>query len=374
MKLIIIGTVASSIFGFRMPFIKKLLTEGCEVYAFSIDFSGKQKQTLKSLGVIPIDYTLNRSGLNPINDLKTTFSLYSKIKQINPDVVFSYFTKPVIYGSIAAKLAGVKMVVGMVEGMGYSFTSFESGFTKKRLILREIQSQLFKLSSKFIDRLIVLNEDDKLDLQAMASFKSISVLGGIGVDLDDYSYVEKKESDMNFIFVSRLLKEKGIEYFLEAASIVKNKYPEATFTVLGAVDDANPNSLSDIELNHFKEKSIIQHHGHVSNVKDYLEATSVFVLPSFYREGVPRSTQEAMAIGRAIITTDSVGCKDTTIEGYNGFLVPKWDSGALVEKMIYFINNPKMTSVMGRNSRLLAEKKFNIDDVNLKLWDIINEN
>lgn len=374
MKIIIIGTVASSILGFRLPFIKKLLKENIIVYAFAMNYTEEQKQKLKLIGVIPIDYSLSRSGLNPLSEYQSTVELYKNIKQIKPDVVFSYFTKPVVYGSLAAKLAKVPRIVGMVEGLGTTFTESPDGFTGKQKVIKIIQSKLYQLSSYCLDNLIVLNNDDKKDLECIAKFKKISVLGGIGLDLNEYPFtpIVTNENNVNFIFVSRLLKSKGIEYLLQAAAIIKNKFnKQVSFTILGRFDDDNSSSITSKYLNKYIENGIVKHFGHVSNVIDYLTCSSVFILPSYYREGVPRCTQEALSIGRPIITTDSIGCRDTVIDGYNGYLVPKWDIQSLVDKMEVFINHPEKISEMGKNSREFAEQHFDVNKVNNKLFGLV---
>ncbi len=373
MKIVIIGTVASSILGFRLPFIKKLIENNIHIYAFAINFSDEQKKQLNSIGVKPIDYSLSRSGLNPISELKSTFELYQKIKKIKPDIVFSYFTKPVVYGSLAAKLAKVPRIVGMIEGLGTTFTEGPDGFTGKQRFIKFIQSQLYHLSSYHLDNLIVLNEDDKRDLQSIANFKQISVLGGIGLELQEYPFTLPviKNNNINFIFVSRLLKNKGVEYLFQSAEIIKNKYNNATFTILGETDKANSDSISLDYLQHYIDNNTINYHGRVDNVYDYLKLSSVFILPSYYREGVPRCTQEALSVGRPVITTDSTGCRDTVINGFNGYLIPKWNVESLVEKMEFFINNPDKIVEMGKNSRQLAEEFFDADNVNNKLFGLI---
>lgn len=373
MKIIIIGTVASSILGFRLPFIKKLLKENITVYAFAMNYTKEQKQKLKIIGVIPIDYSLSRSGLNPIAEYKSTAELYKKIKQIKPDVVFSYFTKPVVYASLAAKLAKVPHIVGMIEGLGTTFTESPTGFTGKQKVIKFIQSKLYQVSSYCLDNLIVLNEDDKKDLECITKFKKISILGGIGLDLNEYPFspIVSSKGNIKFIFVSRLLKNKGIEYLFQAAEIIKNKYSNVVFTILGEPDKDNTDSISLEYLQYYVDKEIIDYRGNVNNVNDYLQQSSVFILPSYYREGVPRCTQEALSVGRPVITTDSTGCRDTVIDGYNGYLVPKWDVQSLVDKMEIFINDPQKIVEMGKNSRQLAEQNFDVNKVNNKLFGLV---
>ena len=158
---------------------------------------------------------------------------------------------------------------------------------------------------------------------------------------------------------------------MAAAKIVKERYPDARFIVLGSIDKQSLGALTDFELSKYIDSNIIEHPGHVDDVSEWIAKSSVFVLPSYYREGVPRSTQEAMAIGRAVITTDVPGCRETVVDGVNGFLVEKWNPEALAEKMIYFIENPEQIAIMGQESYKIAQEKFDAQKVNQRLLKMI---
>ncbi|MFB5700136.1 glycosyltransferase family 4 protein [Acinetobacter radioresistens] len=374
MKVIIIGTLASSFLGFRAELIKTLCKKNYTVYAFTSEYSKDELKKLEYLGAIPITYKLNRGGLNPLEDIRSTYLLANKIKKIEPDIVFSYFSKPVIFGSIAAKLAKVPKIIGMLEGLGYTFTEQPEGLSKKTQIIKRIQVFLYKIALPQLDQLIFLNPDDPKDLlqQYKIPVKKLKVLGGIGLDLKKYPHqpIISIKPPIHFLFIGRLLKEKGIHEFIAAVKIVKAQYPDTCFSVLGAIDYANMGALSQAELENLINSGLINYPGHVDNVSDWITASHVFVLPS-YREGVPRSTQEAMAIGRAVITTDVPGCRETVIDGVNGFLVPKWNPKALAEKMVYFIEHPDKIQIMGEASHRIAIEKFDANKVNQKLIDIL---
>ena len=373
-KIVLIGTVASSFYGFRADLIRTFLKKGHQVYAFTSEYTAEDLKKIEKLGATPITYTLNRGGLNPLADIIATYQLSKKIKAINPDLVFSYFSKPVIFGTLAAKLAKVPHVIGMLEGLGYTFTEQPEGLSKKTQIIKKIQVFLYKIALPQLDQLIFLNPDDPKDLleQYAINVKNVEVLGGIGLNLQDYPYqpLSNIHSPLKFLFIGRLLKEKGIHEFVQAAKLVKKVYPESQFTVLGAIDHHNLGALQQTELDTLISSNIIQYPGHVSNIKDWIADSHVFVLPS-YREGVPRSTQEAMAVGRAIITTDVPGCRETVIDGVNGFLVPKWNIQALADKMCYFIEHPEQVNIMGMRSREIAQEKFDVNRVNEKLFEIM---
>lgn len=371
-KVILIGTTGSSFYGFRADLIKNLVSDGHQVYAFTSEYTDACLDKIKVLGAIPICYELSRGGLNPFSDIASTMQLVRKIKLIKPDLVFSYFSKPVIYGSIAAKIAKVPSIIGMLEGLGYTFTDQPEGQTLKTKLIRHIQVLLYRFAFPCLDKMIFLNPDDRHDLMQIYGLKApaVHVLGGIGLNLADYTYVEAEARPVKFIFIGRLLKEKGVFELIDAIRQVKSKYPKAHFTILGAIDHQNMGALKQEQLDQLINEKLFEYPGHVTNVQDWITDASVFVLPS-YREGVPRSTQEAMAIGRPVITTDVPGCRETVVDGVNGFLVPKWDAEALADKMCYFIEHPEQINIMGLESFKIAQEKFDAEKINLKLIEII---
>lgn len=373
-NIVIIGTVASSFYGFRADLIRELCKKGHIVYAFTSEYSEDHLQKIENLGAISVTYDLNRGGLNPLSDILATYKLSQKIQEIKPDLVFSYFTKPVIFGTLAAKWAKVPKIIGMLEGLGYTFTDQPEGLSSKTKLIRNIQVFLYKIALPYLDQLIFLNPDDPIDLLEKHNLhvKSFNILGGIGLNLQSYPYrpISKPPVKLNFLFIGRLLKEKGIHDFIAAIKLVKQQYPDTTFTVLGAVDKSNLGALSEEEVSNLIQAGTIEYPGHVDNIQEWIVKSDVFVLPS-YREGVPRSTQEAMAIGRAVITTDVPGCRETVIDGVNGFIVPRWNPEKLAEKMIYFIENPEKTQLMGEASHKIAIEKFDANKVNQKLIDFL---
>lgn len=374
MNIIIIGTVSSYLYSFRKDLITSLIKQGHTVYTFITDNEEKSLDNIRRLGALPIVYKLSRGGLNPITDISNTFSLYKKIKSINPDVVISYSAKPVIFGSLAAKAAKTKKVIGMIEGLGYAFTDQPRGLTYKTKIIKQVQILLYKASLPIIDSLIFLNPDDPKDLLLLNNIKvkDFHILGAIGLNLNEYPRMPLPSNIKNkiFLFIGRLLKEKGIYEYIQAAKIVKQSYPDTKFVVLGSIDESNLGALSQDELSMLIADGIIDYPGQVDNVVDWIANSDVFVLPS-YREGVPRSTQEAMAIGRAVITTDVPGCRETVINGVNGFIVEKWNPEALAEKMIYFIENPEQIVIMGNESYKIAQENFDANKVNQRLLKMI---
>lgn len=371
-KIIIIGTTASNLYIFRKDFIAACIVKNIDVIVFVSEYTAEWIAKLSELGVDVVTYKLSRGGLNPFADIQTTIELINKIKSKNPDIVLSYSAKPVIYGSIAAKAAKVPEIVGMLEGLGYTFTDQPEGQNFKTKLVRNIQVLLYRIAFKFMDKIIFLNRDDKKDLMHFYNFKKPEayILGGIGLNLNNYQFSTALVQPVKFLFIGRLLKEKGVFELIEAIRIVKSKYLNCSFTVLGAIDHENLGALKQEKLDDLIAEKLFEYPGYVSNVQEWITNSSVFVLPS-YREGVPRSTQEAMAIGRPVITTDVPGCRDTVIDGLNGFIVPKWDVNALVEKMCFFIENPDQINIMGKESYKIACEKFDVHKVNKKLFEIM---
>ena len=374
--IVMIGTTAAGFYGFRSEFIKTLNSKDITIYAFTTDNDPLELEKISKLGVVPVFYQLNRGGLNPFSDLYATYKLSKKIKELNPDLVFSYFTKPVVYGSLAAKISKVKKITAMLEGLGSPFTVHRHGQNFKIKFIRFMQVSLYRVVFPFIDKIIFLNKDDPVDLIENNKIKhkanSLVVLGPIGLNLKDYAYTPWITSNgVSFIFIARLLAEKGIFEYVEAAKIVKKKYPDIIFRVIGGLDLENPYGLTKSQLDELIESKTIEYSGFVTNVDQYIKKSAVFVLPSYYREGVPRSTQEAMAIGRPVITTDVPGCRETVIDSVNGFLVPKWNPQILAEKMIYFIEHPEQVRMMGDESYKIAVEKFDAEKVNQRLVNIL---
>lgn len=376
MKVILVGNTASSVFNFRKDLILDLIKLKIKVYVFISEFSENDLYALKELGAIPVVYKMQRGGLNPFSDLVTILNLSKKINEIKPDLVFSYFTKPVLYGTIAAKYNKVPKIIGMIEGLGSPFTIHKTGQSIKMKLVKFIQINLYRLVFPFMDKIIFLNSDDPIDLIKKNKIKhkanAVTILGPIGLNLKDYLYtVWDKSASISFIFIARLLAEKGIYEYLDAAKIVKLKYPNVKFKIIGGLDEENPFGLSKSELDDVINSGIVEYQGFVTDVAKRIQDSAVFVLPSYYREGVPRSTQEAMAIGRPVITTNVPGCKETVVNGLNGFLIPKWNPEALAEKMCYFIENPEQINIMGLESYKIAHDKFDVTKVNKKLFDIM---
>lgn len=372
MQVLLIGNQTSTILLFRKRLIEKFIEEGAVVHTLTMDSDVNAFKKIIELGAHPGCYRFSRSGMNPVSDAINTIRLAKTIKEIKPDVVFCFFPKPVIFGTLAARLAGVKNINVLLEGLGYCFTKGATQENFKKRVVRKIQTLLYKLALPLTKKVLFLNSDDYKDLliEHRIQVKSTEVVGGIGVNLQQYSYVPARTDVIHFTMVSRLLVEKGVREYVLAAEKVKRLYPDVQFSIAGTFDD-NPGGIAREEFETWIKKGDVNFLGQVSDIKNHLINSSIFVLPS-YREGVPRSTQEAMAIGRPIITTDVPGCRETVIAGYNGFLIPPWDADELANKMIYFIKQPELIIQMGLASRTIALEKFDEEQACDKLISLLS--
>jgi glycosyltransferase involved in cell wall biosynthesis len=366
----IISSQAFSLINFRGALISALVEKKAVVYALAPDYTDELKRQVIDLGAIPVSIHMNRTGVNPFRDLLDMFKLTRLLRELRPDVAFGYFVKPVIYGTLAAWIARTPHRVAMIEGLGYVFTEASTNLPFKRKLLRSAVSLLYRIALAKTHRVIFLNKDDITDfLRAdLVDECKVDLVDGIGVDLSAWVVAPPARSPLTFLLVARLLREKGIVEYVEAARLIKVHYQEARFILLGGLDQ-NPGALALSEVRAWVDEGLIEWPGHVV-VKPWLEQSSVFVLPS-YREGLPRSSQEAMAAGRPVITTDAPGCRDTVTEGVNGYLVPVRDVPALVVAMERFIRNPDLIESMGRESRRIAESRFDVRQINVRLLHIL---
>jgi glycosyltransferase involved in cell wall biosynthesis len=366
----IIANTAFSLINFRGPLIEEMVRRGMTVFAFAPDYDARARAAVRSLGATPVDFSLSRAGMNPFRDLIDLVKLSCQLRNLKLDASFCYFIKPVIYGTLAATLAGISRRVAMIEGAGYVFTEGER-FGLHRRVLRTLVIGLYKLALSQTQRVFMLNPDDRemFARLRMVEPEKVRLLTGIGVDLNQFIVKETSAESVSFILIARLLKEKGIYDYVEAARIVRRQHPRARFVLLGSVD-LNPGSISQEEVRAWVAEGLIEWPGHVSDVKPWIADASVFVLPS-YREGLPRSTQEVMAMGKPVITTDVPGCRETVEHGVNGFKVPVRDPFALAEAMLSFIRAPHLVKSMGRASRRKAEQTFDVHKINAEILEAI---
>ena len=310
----------------------------------------------RQYGLAPINIEFSRRGLNPITELITIFRLRTILKRIKPDIVHNVALKPVVLGSLAAQFAGVRNIVNAPVGMGYVFTSEEN----KARILRPIVKALIRYSlGRQARRVIIENNDDFNNLVAggFAKNDSIALIKGAGVDTEKFDYKPEPNGQVQVIMVSRLLRDKGVQEFTDAAKLVNARESTVQFVLVGDVDDGNPTSLTAEQLTEIRKSRDVTWLGARTDISELLASSHVACLPS-YREGLPKSLIEAASAGRPIVTTDVPGCREVVTHMVNGLLVQPRDVTALASAIEKLVNDPILRQSMGKENRHKAESEY----------------
>lgn len=360
MKVLLIAGLAESLTNFRGPLITALLARKVQVHVAAPDLEAGSATHAKlvALGCQVHSIALARAGTNPLADLRTLVSLVLLMKKVRPRVVLAYTIKPVIYGMLAARLTGVAKRFALITGLGYTFQSSATGQ------LQKLVRHLYKLALKCADKVFFQNPDDQALFKELGLINGVVsvVVNGSGVDLSHYAAQPMSSNVPTFLMISRLLGDKGVREYAQAAMQLKAQNPTAVFRLAGWIDE-NPNAIAQQELEAWVSSDAIEYLGKLDDVRPSLAECSVFVLPS-YREGTPRSVLEAMAIGRAIITTDAPGCRETVKQGVNGFLIPIKNFAALADAMQICINQPELVAKMAQSSLQIVVEKYDVYKVN----------
>ena len=358
MKFLLISPKNRTVYNFRGELVKEIAARGFEVVVIGPDRTDVDK--IEALGVRFVEIPMNKTGTSVVGDLKYCRALYRLMRTEKPDATLGYTIKPVVYGAIAAKLAGVKNVSSLVTGGGYTFIAT----SMKARVLGLIVRTLYRVGLGAADQVIFQNKDDRVEFCARRLVKAAKchVVNGSGVDTERFAPAPLPETP-GFFMLSRLLKSKGVGEYLEAARLVKAQRPEARFLLLGKYETAMQDALPREYVEGFLRDGTVERFEETDDVRPFYAMCSVYVLPS-YREGTPRTVLEAMAMGRPILTTDTQGCRETVREGENGFLVPVKDVDTLAEKMLWFLDHPEELAAMGAKSRAYAEEKYDVKKVN----------
>lgn len=367
LRVVIIGAYPNSIIGFRGALIRALVDAGHDVTVMTAAASADVVAQVTALGATFRPYCVQRNGLNPVADIKTLLAIKQALIDLAPDQVLAYTIKPIIWGGIAARLIGFTGFNAMITGLGYAF---EKGSLMRNSV-NYLVKHLYKFSLKKARKVIFQNQENRqlfVDLGLVQAEKCYRVFGS-GVDIDAYQQQPLPQGDVTFLLIARLLGDKGIREYAQAAKIVKQRYPSSIFQLLGPYD-SSPDQISADEIAQWQLDGQIEYLGATDNVIPFIQACHIYTLPS-YHEGLPRTVLEAMSIGRPILTTDAVGCRDTVANGDNGWLVPVRDTEQLASRMIWFIENPTAWHGMANNSRAMVEDKFNVKQVNQAIRDIM---
>ena len=369
-KILILSSDAFSLVNFRGTFIARLVNEGHIVYCMAPKLVGEFEIGVSALGAYPINIQMSRNSFSPFLFLTEIFNLYKILKRLKIEVLLSYFMQPNIIAGFTGRLFRNLHFVALVEGAGYVFDDSAKGLFRK--ILKYIIVKIMILSFKSANTVVFLNakDHDEYCKLGITNNQFAVILGPIGVDLGLYHRVrECQNNKLIFIMCARLIKEKGIQTYINAAKVVYQKNKNVRFLLLGGVD-SNPSSYTNEEMLRLLADSPVEWQGHV-NVRPFLREADVFVLPTYYREGVPRSIQEAMASSLPIITTDIDGCRELVCHGKSGFLIQPRSVNELVSYMFKFINNPEIILAMGREARNFAEINFDFNKIDEKLMKIV---
>ncbi len=342
--------------------IRDLVALGYEVHVSAPHIDSKAYAAIDAMGAHPHSLQLDRTGLNPIADLRYFREMLALIRGVKPGLVVNYTIKPNIWGSFAARLIGVP-VCSMVTGLGYVMIE-GAGF--KRRLVQGVAKRLYAAALAGNRVVIFQNDDDVRDFvrRGIVSREKVRTIRGSGVNLAHFS-PRPLPPEPVFLMIARLLKTKGVSEYVEAAKATKQRHPHARFLLVGMPDNG-PDGISASETGDW-QKNGIEYLGPQSDVRSAIASASVYVLPS-YREGTPRSVLEAMAMGRPILTTDVPGCRETVRPGENGLLVPARDSTALRDAMIHMVSAADERAEMGRVSLEMARELFDVSKVNLELF------
>ncbi len=362
--IIVLSSYTPSLFWYRIDMMKSFIEKGYCVYAIADQPEKEWEERFREIGIRYRQVFIQRNGMNPIKDIRTLREIKKLYKELSPIKVFTYQAKSTIYGGIAARMIGGIQVYPMIGGVGSVFLSD----TLKARLLRFIVTFEYRVAIKKAAAVFFQNADDEQTFRnnGIITNQTICRLPGSGVNTEWFMPM-KLPSEIAFLLVARLIKDKGVMEYLEACVLLKNCFRDKDIRcLLVGPFDTNPTAVSKELIESYVDKGIIEYYGNQDDVRPYIEQCSVFVLPS-YREGTPKAVLEAMACGRVIITTDTVGCKETVINEKNGFLVPIKDSLAVFDKMKYLVNNPEKIASMAKESRKIAEERFDVRIVNNKI-------
>lgn len=369
MKMLLMAGLGESLLNFRGPLIAALQAKSVDVHVAAPDLpvGVPTRLALEARGLTVHEVPLRRTGTNPLSDLKALWAMRRLMRRIQPDAMLAYTIKPVIYGTLAAWLAGVPRRFALITGLGYAFTGEATGL---RGVIKGLVQNLYKLSLRRSHQVFFQNPDDQALFRQLGLLHSSTpsvVVNGSGVDVTTFSVAPLPRGAPHFFLIARLLGDKGVREYAQAAQRIKAACPEVRFSLVGWVDE-NPDAIAQAELDQWVQQGTLDFLGRLSDVRPAIAQCSVYVLPS-YREGTPRTVLEAMAMGRAIITTDAPGCRETVVDGENGFLVPIKSVDALVQAMERFITQPELAAHMGECSRQIAENKYDVHKVNAAMLD-----
>ena len=359
MKIAVLSSFTTSLFWFRIDMMQAFRKAGYEVLAVGDAPEDEWSERFADLGIRYRQIPVSRNGTNPVRDLTTFRALYRLLKEEKPDKIFAYQAKTVIYGGIAASLNGIREFYPLIAGVGSVFLG--GGFKQK--LIRAILVTEYRLGMRHAPKIFFQNQDDLkvfTDAKILPRHKAVMIHGS-GVNVEKFTPTPLPE-EPGFLCISRLIRDKGVVEYLEAARKLHKLRPEARCVLVGPFD-TNPSAIQPQELQSYIDDGSVEYVGEQKDVQPFLRACTAYVLPS-YHEGTPKTVLEAMACGRPTITTDAPGCRETVTDGVNGYLVPVKDVDAIVTAMERMLDDPTGAQRMATEARRIAEERYDVHKVN----------
>lgn len=375
MKIAVVAGSARSLLNFRGPLLASLRSAGHDVITCASGADAGILSGLNALGVAHHDVHLDRRGSNPIGDLRYWLALRHLFRRERPDLVFAYTMKPVVYAALASGTHRPPARYLLITGLGYAFGD---GSPRQRLAQIALRP-LLRAAIRRSDGVIFQNADDRRlfeDVGLLGDARTL-VVRGSGVDLARFPPAPFPEGPPRFLLLARMIRAKGVALFVEAARAVRERHPDARFVMAGSVE-SGPDAIPPAQLRDWQQRGVVEYLGRIEHVQDELARCTAYVLPSYYREGTPRSLLEAMSTGRAIVTTDAPGCRETVADagtpdaegvrlGRNGLLIPSRSAAPLVAALQRLVDVPGLAAALGREGRRVAETYYDVHLVNREI-------
>lgn len=363
-RVMVIGSLGWSLVNFRLDLLRRMVANGHEVIAVAPDLDEETATALRAAGVRARAVQMQRTGLNPLRDMQTLRGLRDLMRDEAPDVVLPYTMKPIIYGSLAARLAGIDRCYPLFTGLGYAFSQDDPH--GKRRAIRSLVIALHRLATRHIRQAFYYNQAERADIRRFRLLPrqaSLVHVPGTGVDPARFTPTPPPEGVPVFLFVGRMLRIKGVDDLIAAARILRAEGLDFRLRLLGPTD-SNPDALPEAALIQWQQQGDLEYLGATRDVRPYLADCAALVLPSKLREGVPRTILEAMASGRAVITSDAPGCGETVADRECGLVVPAGDIDRLADAMRQIIRNPDLATRMGAAARDRVCRHHDVHKIN----------
>ena len=365
-KILFVGNDYTYFLSHRLPIAEACLDRGWEVHIITPE-QDKAAKNARKYRMFWHGIPMDPGSQNPFKEIKTCWVLKELYSTLKPDLVYHVTLKPVLLGSVAAKIAKVPAEVNALTGLGYLYINDNL----KNSLIRPVVNHLFQFGFSHSNSCLILqNKDDKamvLDYNLLKE-KDIEIVRGSGVNTDKYPYVTEENAQIRVILPGRMLWDKGVGEFIKAAKKLRSEGCDATFHLFGDADPKNPKSISRSQLEKWNQEDGIFYEGYQENMQIAYKEANVVCLPS-YREGLPKALLEAASTGRAIITTDAPGCREVVREGENGYLVPVKNVDKMAKRIKELIDEPELRRKFGKKSREIAVNNFSIEQV---VSDIMN--